>query len=801
MTRTLSIRETGSAADPSPEATAGGRLVTSDGRALPLVAVRLSAEARGGLCRSVLVQVFENPHPEPLQVSYLFPLPHGGAVSGFSYQLGDRRVVGEVELSARARERFEEAVLSGRSAALVDQHRGSLFTQELGNVPPGARVEAELVVDQRLDWRAEGAWEWRFPTAVAPRYQGAPGRVPDAGRTVVEVAAGSTPPRLSVSLLVRDPLAPGRRPECPSHPLAFAAEGGLLRAALPEGALAQLDRDLVVRWPAAAPEVGVSLDAFRASGGRLGQRAFGLLTVVPPVPGARAPALPRDLVLLLDVSGSMSGPPLDQARHVAGALVDTLGDEDQLELIAFGNAPLRWRRGAVRATAARRREAHAWLARLQAGGGTEMREGIREALRGLRADAQRQVVLVTDGLIGFEAEVVAEILATLPAGSRVHTVGVGPAVNRSLTGPAARAGRGLEVVIGPGEDPERAAAALCARTAAPLVTNLAVEGSAVVAHAPARLPDLFAGAPVLVPLELAPAGGTLRIRGLTAEGHFERTLQLAALAGGAGSPAAAALFGREAVEDLELRLAAGEPQGPLDRTVERIGLDFQLSTRLTSWVAVSEEVTVDPTRPVRRERVPQELAHGLSVEGLGLRPAAPFAGAPAVLRAALASPPAGPAMKAFELARSRAVGGAADKAKKGAPVQEEKEDEGARWDFFAQEALVHADADAAATGPAQVLRLAARRRAAGERRLVLEAVAGAPGLEWEPPARARVRLADGAEVELELDLAATTAAASLAAGTSLRVVLGLPEAIAAGQVVEVELLLASGLRVVLTVEA
>ncbi len=110
-----------------------------------------------------------------------------------------------------------------------------------------------------------------------------------------------------------------------------------------------------------------------------------------------------------------------------------------------------------------------WLARLQAGGATEMREGIREALRALRADAQRQVVLVTDGQIGFEAEVVAEILATLPAGSRVHTVGVGSAVNRSLTGPAARAGRGLEVVIGLGEDPERAAAALCARTAAPLV--------------------------------------------------------------------------------------------------------------------------------------------------------------------------------------------------------------------------------------------------------------------------------------------------------------------------------------------
>jgi Ca-activated chloride channel homolog len=801
MTRTLSIRETVSAADPSTSEAAGGRLVSTDGRALPLAAVRLSAEARGGLCRSVLVQVFENRHAEPLQVTYQFPLPHGGAVSGFSFRLGDRRIVGEVDRTARARERFEEAVLSGRTAALVDQQRGSLFTQELGNVPPGARVEAELVVDQRLDWLVEGAWEWRFPTAVAPRYQGAPGRVADAGRTAVEVAAGPTPPRLSVCLLVRDPLAPGRRPKCPSHPLTFAAEGGLLRAALPEGALAQLDRDVVIRWPAAAPGIGLSLDAFRPDGGRLDERAFGLLTVVPPAPGAGVPALPRDLVLLLDVSGSMSGAPLDQARHVAGALVDSLGDEDQLELLAFGNAPVRWRRGAVTATAARKREARAWLARLQAGGGTEMREGIREALRGLRADAQRQVVLVTDGLIGFEAEVVAEILATLPAGSRVHTVGVGSAVNRSLTGPAARAGRGLEVVIGLGEDPERAAAALCARTAAPLVTSLAVEGSALVAHAPARLPDLFAGAPVLVPLELSPAGGALRLRGLTAEGPFERTLQLAPLARGAGSPAAAALFGREAVEDLELRLAAGEPQAPIDRAVERAGLDFQLSTRLTSWVAVSEEATVDPTRPVRREAVPQELAHGLSAEGLGLRPAALLAGAPAMALYSMAPPPAGPARKASEPARSRGFGGAAAKAGKGVSREEEKEVEGAAWDILWQGPLLDSAEAASDAAPPPTIRLAARRRAAGKERLVLEAVAAAPGLEWDPPLRARVRLADGAEVELALDLAATTAAASLAAGTSLRVVLGLPEAIAAGQVLEVELLLAGGLRLVLAVEA
>src|SRR4051794_30958388 len=162
--------------------------------------------------------------------------------------------------------------------------------------------------------------------------------------------------------------------------------------------------------------------------------------------------------------------------------------------------------------------------RLGASGGTEMRAGILEALRPLRAESQRQVVLVTDGLIGFEAEVVGTIVERLPASCRVHTVGVGSAVNRSLTGAAARAGRGLEVIVGLGEDPERAARRLVAHTDAPLVVGLELSGSALIDHAPAALPDLYAGAPALVALALRPEGGELVARGRTATGEWREHL-------------------------------------------------------------------------------------------------------------------------------------------------------------------------------------------------------------------------------------------------------------------------------------
>src|SRR5262249_47596341 len=185
--------------------------------------------------------------------------------------------------------------------------------------------------------------------------------------------------------------------------------------------------------------------------------AYALMSLVPPAPGsAEARHRPRDLILLLDTSGSMGGEPLAQVKKVCAALIDTLDDADRLELIEFSSSARRWHRGAVRADEKARRKAKEWLAGLEAGGGTEMVSGVLEALDPLGAEAQRQVVLLTDGYIGFETEVVKTVCERLPAGSRLHVVGVGSAVNRSLCGPVARAGRGVEVIVAPGEDPERA---------------------------------------------------------------------------------------------------------------------------------------------------------------------------------------------------------------------------------------------------------------------------------------------------------------------------------------------------------
>jgi len=559
---------------------------------------------------------FVNDRSDPLQVTYQLPLPADAAVGGYTFSVGDRRIVGEVDRRESARQRFEDAVLEGQSAALLEQDRSAIFTQEIGNIPARAEVESEIVLDQRLRWLEDGQWEWRFPTIVAPRYLGAEGRVDDAKRVAVDVSESGLPVRATLMMRVLDGLT-GGSPTSPTHRIVSRSADRALEVSLADEAGVALDRDIAVRWSVAAAEPGVTMDLYRPPGrSAMGNCAFGLLTVTPPALLAPPRGRARDLIVLFDTSGSMSGAPLKAAKEVVLAIISALRPTDRLELIEFSNTPRLWQEHPAAADDKCRAAAAAWVKSLGAGGGTEMQTGLRAALKPLRPDAPRQVVLVTDGLVGFEKEVIGLVRRATPKGCRVHVVGIGSAPNRSLTAALARAGGGGEFIIGLDEPAQEAAARVVARVSTPLIENIRVRGDALLESANVVPPDLMSGAPTMLPLRLRPQGGTLTLEGVTNEEPWIRTVIVPPVEPGAGSAAAARVFGREKVEELEMKAAAG---AEVDRKIERTGLDFQIATRMTSWIAVSEEPTVDPREAVRRERIPQSLPYGLSSEGLGLR--------------------------------------------------------------------------------------------------------------------------------------------------------------------------------------
>ena len=763
----------------TPVSSNGGRLVATDGRELPLKSATLRSQARAGFARTVVEQHFVNPRREPLSVVYKLPLPADGAVSGFTFDVAGERIVGVIETRQGARERYEEALMNGQSAALLEEDRSSLFSQEVGNIPPGGDVRIEIVVDHPLAWLSEGSWQWRFPTVVAPRYLGAPGSVADAERLEVDVASGGIGATCSLELEVRDSLRADGRVSSTSHALSVRHAKASLIVGLAGDGGAALDRDVVIDWPVAAPAVGVELDLARPaeSHPRSGS-AFALLSVVPPK--HESEAVPRDLIVLLDTSGSMSGEPLGQAKRIVGALIAGLEPRDRLELIEFSTRPRRFRPEAIEATAAHKAEALAWLAGLSAAGGTEMHSGIVAALAPLRAEAQRQVLLVTDGLIGAEERIVAEVLDRLPAGCRVHTLGIGSGVNRSLTRPVARAGRGSEHIAELGSDVEPLVARVLARLGRPVLVDLEVTGTALRSLGSGRLPDLMAGSPALLAIAVDPTGGEIELRGRTASGSWSHRVVLPPAKAGQGNSALPALFARERVEDLEMQIAANAPRVELERDIERLGLEFGISTRLTSWVAVSQRATVDPTQPTRRVTQPQALPHGMSVAALGLRPAharmaalgAPMATASAPLPAQrarrLAGPGRGAAADAGMLRRIKAMlrpSAPEDVEPPEPPVAAAPRDSGAPRgsapkvvDYL--QSFFHAH------------RLVLPGRLVFHKggRLVVEAAVEA-SFAWSLPERVELELADGARVTVEVVKERSTRSGQLEAGQSLRLVL------------------------------
>ncbi len=604
-------------------------LVSVDGRTYPLKSATISGRAEGGIAATTLSQAYENPYAEALEVLYTLPLPADAAVTGYTVRLGKRVIRGEVRKRDEAREEYRKALFEGRTAALLEQERADTFSQRLGSLPPGETATIEIEVLQPLTFlpgtrNGQPGWEYRFPTVVGVRYEGGENRVPDAEKLDVNRSSNGTPLRLTASLQIADGPAEAVQPRSPEQRLRIQADGQGTLVTLEDGMA--LDRDLAIRWLTGKQETGVRVaegKGLPCDGGR-----YILITLTPP--STTGPAIPRDLTLLIDASGSMSGEPLEQAKTVAVELLHSLDPGDRFEILAFADKVRRLAAGSEDTKNIDR--ACRELGKLKASGSTEMTKALTEALKPLRKGSQRQVILLSDGYIGFEQEVVGEIARRLAPGARVHAVGVGSAPNRTLTRGAARAGRGTEIVIGLEDDARQAAERLLQATVRPVLTEIRVQGPAIVRCAPQKPRDVLAGQPALIFAEVKDQGGRLEISGTAAGNAPDWTEFVEIPPAKSFSPEATAiestpmpigaLFGREAIEDAEIDLAAagGGRPGEIDKIIERLGLRHGISSRMTSLVAISEDPTVDPRNPRRRERLPVEVPWGISAEGAGLSP-------------------------------------------------------------------------------------------------------------------------------------------------------------------------------------
>ena len=657
-----------------------GALLTDRGN-LPLDRLDVRSTITGLLARTVVAAEFVNVHDTALEATYVFPLPDRAAVTGMTMTADGHTVEAELQERGAAREAYDQAVAEGKRASIAEEDRPDVFTMRVGNIMPGEHVTVELRLVGPLPFE-DGAATFRFPLVVAPRYipgtplggpQAGDGReldtdaVPDASRISPPVLLPGFPNPLRLSLDVDIDPAGLELGEVRSSLHTVVTDER--RISLKPGERA--DRDFILRLAyAGGGETAIAApDQGAGDGGGDGGAGTYQLTVLPPDTGTASRA--KDVVLLLDRSGSMGGWKMVAARRAAARVVDTLTAGDRFAVLTFDHIVEHPEGlqgdGLSEASDRHRFRAVEHLSRADARGGTEMLAPLLEGLRLLkRGDETRDrvLVLITDGQVGNEDQILREITPLIGT-TRVHTVGIDRAVNAGFLGRLATLGGGRTELVESEDRLDDAMEHIHRRIGSPAVTDLRVsaDGLALLeeTRSPQRLSALYPGVPLVVTGRYAgEAGGTLTVTGQTRDGR-EWTTTVAVQT--REEPAITAQWARARLRDLEDRYATGDRS--LERTIVATSLRFGVLCRFTAFVAVDSRV-VNEGGETRRVTQPVEFPSGWE---------APMAGGVAMpMSMSLSAPAGGPASPppmppSFAPVRAAAAGGRQPRARRSAPQE------------------------------------------------------------------------------------------------------------------------------------
>jgi Ca-activated chloride channel family protein len=557
---------------------------------LPLKHTDVKAQLTLNVGSVTLTQQYHNPYGTKIEAIYVFPLPDDAAVRDFVMVIGDRRIRGIIREREEAKQIYLEARRQGHVASLLSQDRPNIFTQAVANIEPGKQIDIQITYFHTLRYQ-DRTFEFVFPMVVGPRYN------PPGFTGGVGTAAGSgqktevqylRPEEISLAdIAVQVYIHAGAEIESvtsPTHAIKVQnGERGQASVTLSPNDRVP-NRDFVLRYKIAGRgiQAGVAVHKEEAGG------TFAVL-VHPPATLAEVPRGAREMIFVIDVSGSMSGRPVEMAKRALVKCLKRLEPDDTFRILAFSDKVWSMTDAPVAANPGNVARGVAFAEALHAGGGTELQEVVRVALdTPVAGERFRIVAFLTDGFIGNDRECVAFARAHL-GGARIFAYGVGDSVNRYVIEGLARVGRGTAVVLTLDDASEKAADDLFQSVEHPALTDLKIDwgGAAVSEVQPNPLPDLYVGRPVMLLGRYKGAPPlNVRLTGRVGGRPFENDLVRDVENPGTQHAALTALWARTKIAGLhDAMLGSGDPR-EFGQEIRTIALQHGLLSEFTSFVAV-----------------------------------------------------------------------------------------------------------------------------------------------------------------------------------------------------------------------
>lgn len=584
--------------------------------ALPLKSTDVAVNLAGVIADVEVRQLYQNTGKTTLECLYVFPGSTRAAVHGMEFTIGDRKIVAQIEEKQKALEQYEQAKAENRTAALLDQERPNVFQMRVGHILPGDEIEVTLRYTEHVI-ATDRIYEFVFPTVVGPRYVGQSSRTSDgqwiANPFLTEGSESQT--RFDISVNVNSGL-PIKDLSCDTHPVRIAYQSNAKASLkLKQRSEDTGDRDFILRYRLAGETIDSGLITYRDEA--LGENFF-LLTIQPPERVATAAIPPRDYVFVVDVSGSMSGFPLETSKELLRDLIGSLKPTDTFNVLFFAGSAHTLSNQPLAANAANITKALQMLDNQRGGGGTELLPALERALDLENpGDTSRSIVIVTDGYVTVERETF-EVIRNGLNQANVFAFGIGSSVNRYLIEGMARAGQGEPFIVTDKADASRESQRLRKLLASPVLTGIEIEfdrGFDAYDIEPSAYPDVFADRPLVVFGKFrGDPGGMARVTGKSGEENVDLSVPIETAE--SSNIALPKLWARSRIATLSDYLSQSEDRDEIAE-VTHLGLTYGLLTRYTSFIGIDTRVRKADNLESQTVKQPLPLPTGVPTQAVG----------------------------------------------------------------------------------------------------------------------------------------------------------------------------------------